>query len=295
MSTVLPAIAALGTTWFVELFTEVSAETADETYGLVGRFLTDFEATYSRFKPDSALSRLNKTGVLVHPDATTLELLILGQQLFRDTDGIFNLLVGDHLLARGYTANYSFKPRVEPETLHSPLTALTITKERITLTEGHIDLGGYGKGFLIDRLAHFLHEHDIHYFLINGGGDMYATSDHGRPITIYLEHPSEPSTYVSETTIQNQGFAASSTHKRRWHVSGTAYSHIIDTAPTDEAVTMDDFGIYTKAPTAVLADAWATTLLITKPDQHRETLTAAKIKFARFNTRASTLETSPGF
>jgi hypothetical protein len=66
MSKVLPAIKALGTTWFVELFDEVPAKTADETYGLIGRFLSEFEATYSRFKPDSIISTVNRTKQLTH-------------------------------------------------------------------------------------------------------------------------------------------------------------------------------------------------------------------------------------
>ncbi len=294
MSTVLPAISALGTTWLVELFDEVSEEAADETHGLVGRFLSDFEAQYSRFKPDSTISRLNSTKVLENPDPVTIDLLTLGQQLYRDTNGIFNMLVGEHLVARGYDTDYSFVPKAEPGEIPSPLTSLVITRERITLTAGLIDLGGYGKGYLIDRLAELLCARGFTHFLINGGGDMYATSDHGQHITIYLEHPTVPGTYIAETTLLNQGFAASSTHKRRWKVSGTEYSHIVDTSATKTA-SADTFGIYVKAPSAVIADTWSTTLLITPPEHHTETLTRVGVSFARFNATTNSLRQSVSF
>jgi thiamine biosynthesis lipoprotein ApbE len=124
---------------------------------------------------------------------------------------------------------------------------------------------------------------------------MYATSDYEKPLTIYLEHPSEPGTYIAETSLMNQGFAASSTHKRRWKVSGKEYSHIINTAQTEAGIAIDEFGIYTKAPTAVLADAWSTTLLISKPGEHKEALTLANVSFALFNSTNSTLQKSLSF
>ncbi len=288
MSTVLPAISALGTTWLVELFDGTANEKADETHGLIRLFLAAFETKYSRFNPDSIISTINRTNELENPDETTIELLTLGQQLYHDTDGIFNMLVGKHLIARGYDADYSFAPTEEPETVPSPLKALTITPERITLTAGHIDLGGYGKGFLIDRLANWLRERGFEYFLINGGGDMYATSDHSEPITIYLEHPTEPGTYIAETTLKDQGFAASSTHKRRWKVSGKEYSHIVDTS-AEKSISVDEFGIYVKAPKAVTADAWATTLLI------RDHNLPDGIELARFDSKKQTLKTTAKF
>lgn len=294
MSIVLPAITALGTTWLVELFDEVDTETADETYGLIRRFLFEFEDKYSRFNPNSVISTLNRTKVLNDLDPTTIELLTLGQQLYRDTGGIFNFLVGEHLVARGYDADYSFAPKTEPVGFPNPLTDLIITDDEVTLKRGLIDLGGYGKGYLIDQLATFLRERGHEYFLINGGGDMYATSDHEKPITIYLEHPSEAGTYIAESSLMNQGFAASSTHKRRWKVSGKEYSHIIDTT-SDKNTSSDDYGMYVKAPTAVTADAWSTTLLISDVYAYTNFLFKNKIGFARFNSNDSTLPRNSKF
>ena len=307
MSKILPAISALGTQWLIEIFDEVSPEKTDEAFGLIRLFLSDFEAKYSRFKPDSIISTVNRTKVLYRPDPTTISLLNFGKEMYKETGGIFNLLIGGYLMARGYDSDYSFAPKAEPTILPSPLSDLSINSESITLQAGLIDLGGYGKGFIIDRLADYLKVLGFDYFLINGGGDMYATSDYGKPVTIYLEHPINTDTYIKETTIMNQGFAASSTHKRRWKVAGQEYSHIVDTkknvAPTIEVDggfaqidhNPDTLGIYTKAPTAVLADVWSTTLLISDVMNHTVALEKAQIAYAYFNTNDNTLTQSQFF
>ena len=307
MSKILPTISALGTHWLVEIFDAVTEEKADETYRLISFFLSEFEAKYSRFKHNSIISTINRTKIFNRPDPTTISLLTFGKEMYQETGGIFNLLIGEYLTARGYDTVYSFTPKAEPEILPSPLSDLSINSEYITLQAGLIDLGGYGKGFLIDRLAEYLQELGFRYFLINGGGDMYATSDHGEPVTIYLEHPIHTDTYIKEITIIDQGFAASSTHKRRWKVTGQEYSHIVDTknnvaptTPVDGGEAQidhnpDTLGIYTKAPTAVLADVWSTTFLLSDPKNHTIALEKSQIDFARFNTEDNTLTQSQFF
>ena len=294
MSIVLPAITALGTTWYVELFDDITTEKADETHRLVSFFLANFEQTYSRFIPNSTLSKLNAERQLTTSDAVTIKLLQLGQQYYDDTNGVFNILLGEHLIARGYDSTYSFTPTTPPTEIPSPITDLIITDTSITLKKGQLDLGGYGKGFLIDQLTSYLITLNLKHFLINGGGDMYGTSDHGQPIVIYLEHPTEPGTYIGTTILFNQGFAASSTHKRRWNVDGKTYSHIVDTTHNQEN-TPDNAGTYIKAKNATTADVWATTLLIAKPEQFTTHFAEENIAVARYDTSTNSLITSSLF
>lgn len=50
-----------------------------------------------------------------------------------------------------------------------------------------IDLGGLGKGWLIDKLSDLLRNEGYKEFLINGGGDMYVSSTEKQEC--YIEHP----------------------------------------------------------------------------------------------------------
>jgi thiamine biosynthesis lipoprotein len=230
MSTTLPTIKALGTVWWIEIFTELDQNQTQTVHDNLCLFIADFENKYSRFRNDSLITKLNTTGKLDKPDPMTIDLLKQGQDLYRKTDGLFNILIGEILENTGYDANYSFKPKETVSETPNPLEDLIITNESIILKKGRVDLGGFGKGYLIDLIAiELINKYKMPYFLINGGGDMYATSDNHKPITIYLEHPITPEHYINTTTLLNQGFAASSQYKRRWVVNNKSYNHIINT------------------------------------------------------------------
>lgn len=220
MSTLLPEIKALGTIWWIEIFTEISATKKQVVYNDLLLFISNFENKYSRFKSDSLITKLNTTGSLENPDQMTINLLHKGQELFTKTDGLFNILNGEILENRGYDADYSFTIKETINTKINALEDLVISPDLITLKSGRVDLGGFGKGYLIDLITERLKStHQLNYFLINGGGDMYTTSDNDTPIIIYLEHPTNPEIYIGTTTLLNQGFAASSPHKRQWVVN----------------------------------------------------------------------------
>ncbi len=261
MSTLLPEIKALGTIWWIEIFTEISATKKQVVYDDLLLFISNFENKYSRFKSDSLITKLNTTGNLENPDQMTINLLHKGQELFTKTDGLFNFLIGEILENRGYDAGYSFTIKETVNTKINALEDLSVSSEAIILTKGRVDLGGFGKGYLIDLIAKELKDtYKLPYFLINGGGDIYATSDNETPITIYLEHPTNPETYIGTTSLLNQGFAASSPHKRQWVVNNKKYNHIVS---SENEIKID--ATFIKAKTAYEADAFATTVLMLDP------------------------------
>ncbi len=291
----LPTISALGTQFYIEIFdTDIDQTTLNATYGSVQCLLLTFEEQYSRFKESSLVSQLNTNKILSNPTAQFIELVTLGQKLYDDTDGMFNMLVGETLNARGYDSNYSFIANAEPKSIPNPHDAVTIETGKMTLTAGHIDLGGYGKGFVIDLIAkHLKTEYGFKYFLINGGGDMYGTSDNGTPIIIYLEHPTEPYTYIGSTSILNCGFAASSPHKRSWVHNGTTYHHIIHTQTESHSAKLCDAS-FVIADTCVKADAFATIALMVETKEFKILAEKNRLAFALF-TNPTTLTTNQAF
>jgi FAD:protein FMN transferase len=277
----LAPINALGTQFLIEIWDELGEATLEAARDRLEFLLSQFEHNYSRFKPDSCISLLNQQRVIENPTPEFVALLQQGIEFYDATGSILNLMIGEKIVAIGYDADYSFTPKVTPTVIPNPHEVLTITPEKITLTDGLIDIGGYGKGVAIDLLATTLQsEFKLQYFLVNGGGDIFGTSDHGTPITIYLEHPTEAETYLGTTTILNQGFAASSPHKRTWVHAGTVYNHIIDTVNSPSSASTDASFIVAKS--AVVADVFATVALLATPTQMDEFAKQQSLAVATF-------------
>lgn len=276
---------ALGTKWWVEVFDETDGKTLKAAFGSLERFTHEYEAKYSRFRPDSLVSKLNRERVLEEPDEECHALLGYGKQLYLGTNTHFNFLTGHIQEARGYDATYTFKPH-EPEDLSpgNPITDLLISEEKIELQHGNVDLGGYGKGYLIDEIAKLLKEQfSLRYFLINGGGDIYATSKQDTPIQIFLEHPTKPSHFIHATTLKDQGFAASSPFKRSWHSNDKTYTHIISNSNVLPVAS------FVKAISACDADAFATTALLLEESELESLAHQESFSVARFNPATNQL------
>ena len=281
---------ALGTTWWIELFEELDIQTSDEVKNFVAGFVQKYEQHYSRFIPQSTLSILNKNRELANPSVELVELLTYGKQLYLRSDTHFNLLTGHILEARGYDAEYSFiDTQAHTLELGNPITDLEITPTHIRLHQGNIDLGGFGKGYLIDLLADaFKETFSLTEFLINGGGDMYATHQAGKPITIHLEHPINLGTYIGTTSLYNQGFAASSPHRRLWRTATGTQHHIVSQHITND-------GTFVIASSAADADAFATTLLQSNPAQTQQIARDQNIAVAHIAAQAGTITTTKNF
>jgi len=257
VSNTLKPIHNLGTTWFIEIFDSITPKTLYDAEMRTESFLSSYNAAYSRFLSNSLITRLNTERTLHNPPDVLIDIIRIGQTWFQKTKGVFNILIEEELVRRGYDSNYSFKEKTtnKPLTFADPLTDITLTSTSITLSRGRVDLGGYGKGYAIDRVADILQSIGVRYFLINGGGDIYATTDNGKPITIYLEHPTKEGVFLGETTLAHEAFASSSPYTRQWRGVTTTQNHLVQT----NHATPDVIASYVKANSAVEADILATT------------------------------------
>src|SRR6056297_450900 len=118
---------ALGTTWWIEIFADLSEKQQAEVKDFCLLFVSTYENNYSRFKTDSQLSILNRDRVLTNPSKEFITLLEYGKRLYLRSDTHFNLLTGHILESKGYNASYSFKDTQSGEVAGNPITDLTIT------------------------------------------------------------------------------------------------------------------------------------------------------------------------
>jgi thiamine biosynthesis lipoprotein len=92
-----------------------------------------------------------------------------------------------------------------------------------------LDLGGYAKGYALDRAAAILKQHGIRNALINIGGNVMALGAHGsRPWTVGIQHPRKPGPLAVLELHDGDAIGTSGDYQRFFELDGKRYCHLID-------------------------------------------------------------------
>jgi thiamine biosynthesis lipoprotein len=252
---------------------------ARHRFGLAASWLRGFERRFSRFDPSSELSGLNaRAGRPVAVSQAMLHLVELSLALARRSGGLFDPTILRSLEAAGYDRSFEL---IEAATLAPPQAPraaswrdVSVDPAARTITlppDVGIDLGGIGKGFAADRLAHLLGSP----CLVNAGGDLYAAGEPqpGCPWLIGVADPFDAERDIAVLAVSDRGVATSSTRGRRWPCGGSLAHHLIDprrSAPAES----DAIQVTVIAPTAVEAEYHAKVALLLGARQGRDYLDA---------------------
>ncbi len=237
------------------------------------------EARWSRFRPDSEVSELNRNaGDAVRVSADTLVLVRRALDAWNLTGGLFDPTVLGDVLRAGYDRSLDARaPFANGGSSDLALGAagIVLDGDTVRLPAGTgFDPGGLGKGLAADLVVHELHERGASGTCVNLGGDVRVagTGPYGGDWTIALNHPAarEP---LGRVGIRDGGIATSTTLRRRWHVEGQVRHHIID--PTTGRPGTSDITFATVvAGSAWAAEALATAIVLRGKPSHFDVLAA---------------------
>lgn len=200
-------------------------------------WVQSFEAKYSRFRPDSLISRINNAAGhgWTAIDAEAEQIFALADQIFILTHGIIDPTALPLLQLWNYQAKQPTVPTAEA--VHSTLAKIGWTKVqrepgRIVLPEPGmgLDLGGFGKEYAVDQVAALATAHGITNVLVDFGHDVRVE---GAPPTapawsIGVENPNRPGVIRSRLVLNSGGVATSGDYVRFFQANGRRYGHIID-------------------------------------------------------------------
>lgn len=125
-------------------------------------------------------------------------------------------------------------------------------------------LSSIGKGFGIDHVASALKDFGLTDYMVEIGGDLYTSGRNpdGQPWQIGIETPQAFDRGVMKVVgLSDLGMATSGDYRNYFDVDGQRYSHIID-ATTGRPVTHNTTSVTVMTENAMMADAWATALLV---------------------------------
>ncbi len=213
---------AIGTTWCISV-SEGSLTTHEQE--TIRAQIAEFEKQFSRFLPDSEVNSFRgaKSGdYSISPEFAVL--LTMADRLRTVTNGVYDPAVSTLLERAGYDASYRLTPSDDLETFSLPHWSLAGTTLHI---DGPIafDLGGIGKGYCIDKVSTLLKQMNYSHFLVDAGGDIYATTkSDGAPWRIAIQYPGKPEIAAGIVDLHDQAIAVSDSFRRRWG----AWHHIVN-------------------------------------------------------------------
>ncbi|MDA7882193.1 FAD:protein FMN transferase [Akkermansiaceae bacterium] len=275
---------------------ERSQQLADQCFERIKKLNT----TFSDYLPGSELSQLcaKPANVAYQVSDDLFTVIAQAQEISTATGGAFDITVGRATRKWRESArqNKLFqKDDVIDEARVSYKDVVLNSKSKTVLLRKSlkIDLGGIAKGYIADQLMVILKEAGIEQAAVVIGGEMVFTqAPPGKEgWTVGVESPSRK--VLGVLKLSNTALSTSGDSYQFFEQDGVHHSHLID--PANQQPKTNRLNVTTLAPTAMLADAWATALRVSdektalKLANERKEIEAAFIPFEK----AATL--TPGF
>jgi len=274
----------------------IYGETEDNAKQAVSKVMQEFQRLHNflhAWKP-SKLSEINAafakgTAIDIPPEMQTI--IRNSAEISLQSDGIFNPAIGGLIKLWGFQAD-DFKPSKPEEKKITALTALhpqmndivinLVAEKKVAHLEARshnravqLDLGGYAKGYALDRAAVLLKQMKVNNALINIGGNIMAMGGHGaRPWRVGIQHPRKPGPLATLDLQDGEAIGTSGDYQRYFEIDGKRYCHLIDPRSGQPAQGVQAVTVLThNAQAGTLSDAISKPLFIAGP---RGWLLAAK-------------------
>lgn len=253
--------------------------------------LADVNAKMSNWDKNSEVSRFNASSETtpVGVSGNFIAVMTAANQVHELSGGKFDVTLGPLIELWGFGPRKPEDPVPSDAAVEKALefvgqskmltvdeTASTIAKQA---PEVGINLSAIAKGYGIDAVAAKLAELGIENYMVEIGGDLVTAgqNDKGEAWKIGIEKP-EPGEQAVEliVSLKNKGLATSGDYRNFVEYDGIRYSHIIDPV-TGKPITHWTTSVSVLADNAMMADAWATAMLVLGSEKGLEVAEANNI------------------
>jgi thiamine biosynthesis lipoprotein len=241
---------------------------ANEALNLIDRL----EDQMTVFRETSEISYINRNAgsTAVEVEAGLFELLLLCQELYRATDGAFDITTGPLTRCWGFLRREGHIP--EPDELEAARSCvgmhnIVLDRGKMTVRFSHpgieINLGSIGKGYALDRVNSLMRGLGVRSALVSGGSSsLIAVGNNGSgdDWAVGIRHPVFKNSRIAKLALSDLAMATSGSAEQYFEKDGNRYGHIID--PRSGVPATGILSVTVVAPSAALADALATAFFI---------------------------------
>ncbi len=253
------------------------------------------ETKYSRFRPDSILSKINSSdGQKTTIDAETHYLLNYSSVAFELSDGLFDITAG--VLSKLWDFRNGIIP--SPETIRTNLAYvgfqhIRFNSNSIILPAGmSLDFGGIGKEYAVDCAAAICKSAGITHGIVDLGGDLHVIGPQpdNRAWKVGVRNPRAPENAIAELAITQGGLSTSGDYERYFEHSGKRYCHLL--LPKTGMPVSYWASVSVVAPSCLLAGTLSTIAMLKQSDA-RIWLDEQEIQYLGIHPDLTMIERNP--
>ena len=194
-----------------------------------------FENKYSRYRPDSVTSAINRAAgqSAVSIDPETASILKYAAVCHEQSNGLFDMTSGvfRHVWHRRRT---TLPKQRELDTCLAKVGWAKVQYSEkqvyLPLRGMELDFGGVVKEYAADAAAAIAREEGIRHGLVNLGGDICVVGSQpgGDPWPIGIVHPLRTDSAIATVALMDGALTTSGGYERYVEIQGKRYSHLID-------------------------------------------------------------------
>jgi thiamine biosynthesis lipoprotein len=230
------------------------------------------EEKFSRYRTDNIVYRLNHAkGCPVPVDEETAHLLDYATTCYEESEGMFDITSG--VLRRAWTfdggEHVPDQAAVDALLQYVGWSRVSWDGATLRMPAGmEIDFGGIGKEYAVDRAAGRIAPRSASPFLVNFGGDLFASAPRrgGRPWGVGVDDPERTGQAVLwRIELERGGLATTGDARRYVVVNGKRLGHILN-PKTGWPVEDPPRAITVLAPTCLEAGTFSTLAYLQGPE-----------------------------
>lgn len=261
----------MGTIFQITLYTS-NREAGQRAMRAAFEEIRRIDAMMSNYKPESELSRMNRTA-WERPFHASDELYAIIRESISYaelTDGAFDVTVAPLLKLWGFYKHKGHFPTTrELERVRARVgyALLILDDEKKTISFAkpgvEVDLGGIAKGYAIDRAVEILRRYGITSALLSAGeSTIYALgAPPGKAFwSVSLRDPKHPQKMMAVLRLRDQSVSTSGRYEKFFRLNGKVYGHIFD--PRTGRPVQGIYSVTVVAPRATQSDALSTSVFV---------------------------------
>ena len=249
----------------------------------IDSLLTAFDLSLSTYRKDSKISKINSGDSTVIADDFFVATFEASNQIYKETNGLFDPTIGVLVNAYGFGPNRQHK-NLNQKQMDSLLNYVgfdkiilnsnhTITKKN---KETYIDFNAIAQGYSVDVVINYLKSKGIQNAIVEIGGELFALGKNtiaNKNWIVGIDDPlqkPEERTLIAKVNLENLGMATSGNYRKVMidEKTGEKFVHIIN-PKTGLAQKSNVLSATVLSKTAGFSDGYATAFMLMSLDESK--------------------------